>query len=312
MSLLGVLIENTTSFFILLFHMCTLWPYEVIRSWLPRSRKNINGEILFITGAGSGIGRGMAIRFAAAGATVVCTDVNKETSAETATMITEAGGKAHSFKLDVTDRHAVYKLADHIKQEIGAVTMLVNNAGIVTGRHFLECTDELMIKTMDVNTISHFWTLKAFLGEMKANNHGHIVSIASIAGYGGSPSLVDYCASKFGAVGIAESLAVELAKDFSGVKVTTICPWFIGTGMFEGTKSCSPITLPMLQPDYAADTIVASVLNDEEIVFIPRILSLVVIAASILPVSVSMKLAEYLKLHDQMVGFKGRETKKVE
>ena len=101
---IGELIENTKALLILLFHMFTLWPYEVIRSWLPRSKKDINGEILFITGAGSGIGRGMALRFAAAGATVVCTDVNKETCDETATMITEAGGKAHSFKLDVTDR----------------------------------------------------------------------------------------------------------------------------------------------------------------------------------------------------------------
>jgi len=305
------LIENTKALLILLFHLFTLWPYEVIRSWLPRSKKDINGEILFITGAGSGIGRGMAIRFAAAGATVVCTDVNKETCDETATMITEAGGKAHSFKLDVTDRLAVYALANQIKQEIGAVTMLVNNAGIVTGRQFMECPDELMIKTMEVNTISHFWTLKAFLGDMKANNHGHIVSIASIAGYGGAPQMVDYCASKFGAVGISESLCVELAKDYAGVKVTSVCPWFIKTGMFDGARSCSPITLPLLEPDYVADTIVACVLNNEEVVFIPRMLSMVVVAKSILPVSLGVKLAEYLKLHDQMTGFKGRGAKKI-
>jgi len=306
------LLENTKAFLILLFHLCTLWPYEVIRSWLPRSRKDISGDILFITGAGSGIGRGMAIRFARAGAVCVCTDVNKQTCDETVMMIAEEGGKAHSFKLDVTDRHAVYRLANQIKEEIGAVTMLVNNAGIVTGRDFMECPDELMIKTMEVNTISHFWTIKAFLADMKENNHGHIVSIASIAGYGGSPSLVDYCASKFGAVGISESLAVELAQDHQGVKVTTVCPWFIGTGMFEGTRSCSPILLPMLEPDYVCDQIVASVLNDESVVFIPRLLSAVVLAKSIFTPKVYMKLGSYLKLHDQMTHFKGRDAKKAE
>jgi len=310
--MIGDLIENTKAFFILMFYLFTLWPYEVIRSFLPRSRKDINGEILFITGAGSGIGRGMAIRFAKHGATVICTDVNKETSEETAQMIRDNGGKAHSYKLDVTDRHAVYALADEIKRDIGPVTILVNNAGIVTGRDFMECPDELMIKTMEVNTISHFWTLKAFLGDMKQKNHGHVVSIASIAGYGGAPKLVDYCASKFGAVGIAESLAVELHTEAPGVKLTAICPWFIKTGMFEGTKSCSPILLPMLTPEYTCDTIVAGVLNNEELIFIPRHLSAVLIAKSILPISVGMKLAEYLKLHDQMTNFKGRQTKKVE
>ena len=67
------------------------------------------------------------------------------------------GGKAYSYHLDVTDRHKVYALAETIKSDVGEVTMLVNNAGIVTGRSFMECPDELMVKTMEVNTISHFW-----------------------------------------------------------------------------------------------------------------------------------------------------------
>ena len=68
-----------------------------------------------------------------------------------------SGGKAHSFQLDVTDRKKVYSLAEKIRETIGEVSMLINNAGIVTGRNFMECSDELIIKTMDVNTISHFW-----------------------------------------------------------------------------------------------------------------------------------------------------------
>lgn len=305
-------VENVKAFFLLLFYLLTLWPYEVVKSFLPRRKKDINGELLFITGAGSGIGRGMAVKFASLGATVICTDVNKETSDETAEMIKDNGDKAYSFKLDVTDRHAVYALADKIKADIGDVTILVNNAGIVTGRNFMECPDELMIKTMEVNTISHFWTLKAFLGDMKEKNHGHVVSITSVAGYGGSPRLVDYCASKFGAVGIAESLSIELNTDAPGVKITNVCPWFINTGMFEGTVSCSPILFPMLEPQYVVDQIVGSVLNDEEQVFIPRHLCSLLITKSLLPIKVGLKIAEYLKLYDQMTHFKGRDTKKIE
>lgn len=79
--------------------------------------------------------------------------------------------------------------------------------------------------------------MKAFLGDMIKKNHGHVVSIASIAGYGGSPQMVDYCASKFGAVGLTEALTVELKYEAPNVKVTSICPWFIKTGMFDGAKS---------------------------------------------------------------------------
>jgi len=280
--------------------------------FFPKKRKDINGEIMFITGAGSGIGRLMSLKFAACGATVICTDINEETAKETTQMIKEAGGQAHSFKLDVTDRHAVYKVAKEIKETIGSVTMLINNAGIVTGRSFMECPDELMIKTMEVNTISHFWTLKAFLGDMMEKNHGHIVTIASIAGYGGSPKLVDYCASKFGAVGLAETLSIELGYEAPGVKTTSVCPWFIKTGMFEGTTSCSPLLLPMLECDACVETIVGSVLNDEPTVFIPKLLMLVVIFKSLAPTAVGIKLAEYLKLDSQMCHFKGRETKKDE
>lgn len=72
-------------------------------------------------------------------------------------VILDNGNKAYSFKLDVTDREAVYKLGDKIRNEIGDVSMLINNAGIVTGRKFMECSDALMQKTVEVNTISHFW-----------------------------------------------------------------------------------------------------------------------------------------------------------
>merc|ERR550539_360813 len=125
-------------------------------------------------------------------------------------MIRQAGGQASSFLLDVTDREAVYKLADQIRKEIGDVTILINNAGIVTGKKLHECPDALMAKTIDVNTTAHFWTLKAFLPSMIEKNSGHIVSIASIVGFVGCPSLVDYVASKFGAVGLMEALFLEL------------------------------------------------------------------------------------------------------
>jgi len=96
------------------------------------------------------------------------------------------------------------------------VTVLINNAGIVTGRPLLESPDHLIELTMKVNAMAHFWTIKAFLPAMIARQHGHIVSIASSAGHAGVPGLGDYCASKYAAVGFNESLRLQLRKD--GVK----------------------------------------------------------------------------------------------
>ena len=85
--------------------------------------------------------------------------------------------------------------------------------------------------------MAHFWTLKAFLPEMMENNRGHVVQIASSAGLFGVPGLTDYCASKFGAVGVTESLKLELYKQNKDINVTLVCPYFIATGMFEGVVS---------------------------------------------------------------------------
>ena len=98
-------------------------------------------------------------------------------------------------------------------------------------------------RTMAVNTTSHMHTIREFLPEMIANKRGHIVSIASMAGLCGIPGLVDYCASKWGAVAIDEALRLELKKNgtYGYVKTTCICPYFIDTGMFDGAKSAFPM-----------------------------------------------------------------------
>ncbi|XP_057308820.1 short-chain dehydrogenase/reductase family 16C member 6-like [Hydractinia symbiolongicarpus] len=307
---LETLLQNTWALLYLLFQICTLWPWAIIKSFLPKNKKDINGEVMFITGAGSGIGRGMSIKFAELGATVICTDINESSAKETASLVKAKGGNAYSYRLDVTDRHKVYELADRIREEIGDVTMLVNNAGIVTGKHFMKCPDELMIKTMEVNTISHFWTLKAFLGPMIKKNHGHVITISSAAGHAGSPALVDYSASKFGAVGLHESITAELLVVADKVKTTNICPFFIKTGMFGGVVSASPYTLPLLEPEDAVNQIVASVLNDELTVFVPGRLRFVIALKNLSPDMLKKPILDYLCLDDQMSNFIGRNQKK--
>ena len=113
---------------------------------------------------------------------------------------------------------------------------MINNAGIVSGKKILENSDFMIKKTLEVNTLAHLYTIREFLPGMIKMNRGHVVSIASMAGTVGSPGLADYCASKFGAFGIDESLRTELKKIGSNIKTTCICPFYINTGMFEGAK----------------------------------------------------------------------------
>ena len=114
------------------------------------------------------------------------------------------GKESYGFKVDVSDRDKVYEAAKKSEILAGKITILVNNAGIVGGRDFLELDDRIIEKTMQVNSISHLWTTKAFLPSMLESDHGHIVSIASSAGYFAVPKLSDYCASKAAAAHFAD------------------------------------------------------------------------------------------------------------
>uniref|UniRef100_A0A9J2Q8P9 Uncharacterized protein n=1 Tax=Ascaris lumbricoides TaxID=6252 RepID=A0A9J2Q8P9_ASCLU len=170
--------------------------------------------------------------------------------------------------------------ANRVKKEIGDVNILINNAGIVNGRKLLESTDEAIEMTIAVNTNALFFTTKAFLKAMVDTNHGHIVTIASMAGKCGTVGLVDYCASKHAAVGFSESLAVELyALRKDGVYITTVCPFFIDTGMFDGVQTKSPNLLPILQPKYAVEQIMEAILTNRETLIMPKFCYFVVFLA---------------------------------
>ncbi|KAG7236658.1 hypothetical protein INR49_000639 [Caranx melampygus] len=259
--------------------LLSLW-YNVesfIYFFVPMKKKNISGEVVLITGAGSGIGRLMAQEFAALGTVLVLWDINQEGMKETTKLAKQSGAsRVHSYLCDCSDKNEVYRVADQVKREVGDVSILVNNAGIVTGKKFMDAPDSLIEKTMEVNTMAHFWTYKAFLPAMIANNHGHLVSIASSAGLIGVNGLADYCASKFAAVGFAESVGLELlATGKDGVKTTIVCPYFINTGMFDGCRTKWPRLMPILKPEYVAKKIIDAVLTDQVYLLLPRSMYLI-------------------------------------
>ncbi|XP_064480550.1 short-chain dehydrogenase/reductase family 16C member 6-like isoform X1 [Ornithodoros turicata] len=267
-------------------------------------RKSIVGETVLVTGAGSGLGRLLAVRFAKRGARLVLWDIDRSGNEETARMIKATGGEAWPFHCNVADRTAVYDTAKEVKERVGRVDIIVNNAGVVTGKKILDIPDEMILKTFEVNTLAHFWVIKAFLPDMLAVNHGHIVSISSLAGLGGVCRLTDYCASKFAAVGLQESLAMELATEgYTGIKSTTICPFFINTGMFAGAN---PGMFGFLDPQEVADNTIDAVLANYEILILPKAFYTLVALKTMLPVNSVLALSRALGGFTVMDKFIGR------
>ncbi|NXI00387.1 RDHE2 dehydrogenase, partial [Pachycephala philippinensis] len=303
------------NFFLETLKVIVLFVYYLLESLVflvvPRRKKNVSGEIVLVTGAGSGIGRLLAVKFARLGATLVLWDINQEGLNYTVRLAKENGaGRVHSYICDCSKRQDIYRVADQVKKEVGDVSILINNAGIVTGKRFLDCPDSLIEKTMEVNTMAHFWTSKAFLPAMMAANHGHLVSIASSAGLCGVNQLSDYCASKFAAVGFAESIDMEMRSlRKTGVKTTTVCPYMINTGMFDGVKTKWPHVLPILDPEYVAERIITAVRQNQEMLWIPRIIYVLYFLKSFLPVKATVLLLDYFGCLDLMSTFKGRPKK---
>jgi len=292
-----------------LFWVVYYWLEAVVIFCIPHTyrTKSVTGQKVLITGAGSGLGRGMAVRFTRLGCQLVLWDINQAGNEETGDMCRKLGATVHTYTVDLTKREDVYAKAGQVKADVGDIDVLVNNAGIVTGRKMLDCPDELMIATMDVNCNANFWTLKSFMPSMLARNHGHIVTVASVAGTAGVNGLVDYCASKFGAVGLHEAMNAELdALGKSGVHATLVCPGFIDTGMFMGANIKWAWAVPILQPDYVCDRIVEAVLINQELLMMPRMLYIAAAFKALAPVKAVKYFARVCGISSSMDNFVGR------
>eukprot|EP00088_Acartia_fossae_P058491 TRINITY_DN6858_c0_g1_i1.p1 TRINITY_DN6858_c0_g1~~TRINITY_DN6858_c0_g1_i1.p1 ORF type:complete len:306 (-),score=69.72 TRINITY_DN6858_c0_g1_i1:284-1201(-) len=279
-----------------------------VRLFIPDSYfyKNIKGENVLITGAGSGIGRLMALKLAKQGGIMVLWDMNTKGNEETAEMIRKEGGKAFTYTVDVSKREVINEFADKVTKEVGDITILVNNAGIVSGTPLLDTPDQKIIKTFEVNVFSHFWTMKYFLPKMIEMKKGHITNVASLAGYSGTNKLVDYCSSKFADVGLDEAFRVELFvqghSDY--IKTTCICPYYISTGMFAGVQSK---LIPILEPEYVAQKAVDGILCDKEIVMLPGWCCLLVAIKALIPPAGFMRLSQAFGFNCSMDQFSGRK-----
>jgi len=199
----------------------------------------LKGRRALVTGAGSGIGEGIALAMSRAGAFVICTDINGEAAIRTAAAI---GADAAAFALDVTDRAAVDALAAEVQASHGPVDTLVNNAGIIRrGKIEDENTRADWDATLAVNLDGVYNMVTAFLAQLKATR-GCIVNIGSIQSFVALPNSAAYTASKAAVRGLTQHLATELSPH--GVRVNAIGPGLIATPINERARQ---------NPDYMAN-----------------------------------------------------------
>lgn len=212
-------------------------------------------DIVLITGGASGLGKEIVQLFNAKQGTVVVLDIYVPNEMERISNV-------HYYQCDVSNRQQISEVQSQIKRDVGKVTVLVNNAGITTGKPLLNLSYEEIEKTIQINLLSSFYTIKTFLPDMLRMKRGYVVTIGSVLGYLSPARLSAYGASKSGLIALHESLTYELGPPSlnpTGVKTLLLCPGQLRTRMFAGVKTPSTLLAPELDPKHVAASVVAAV-----------------------------------------------------
>ncbi|KAI9835971.1 MAG: hypothetical protein M1837_003561 [Sclerophora amabilis] len=212
-------------------------------------------EIVLVTGGSDGLGKLIVQLLAERGIRVVVLDVQPLTF--------EAPENVFYYKCDVRTQAAVTSVANEVRSRVGHPTVLVDNAGVARGTTILDATEADIRLTFDVNTLSHYWLTKEFLPDMIHNNHGMVVTVASLAGSVTAPQMVEYAASKAAAMAFHEGLASELKMRYNAPKVRTVLltTGHIRTSLFAGWKEANGFTFPSLEPETVAEGVVKHILS---------------------------------------------------
>lgn len=271
----------------------------------------IKNSRILITGAASGIGLLMAEKCLNQGCSaLVLWDRDSQTLkkvAEKLSSSTTNTAKIIAQEVDVSNLQLIQAAFEHIEQSIGGIDILINNAGIIIGKYFWEHTHAEIDRTMDINSAALMHIARVVLNQMILQNKGHIVNIASAAGLVANPKMSVYCGSKWAVVGWSDSLRLELEEKYPNIKVTTVLPYYISTGMFDGVQSWF---IPILKPDDVASKILKAIQKDSIFLQMPFLINFVTLIKGLLPARVfDLVVGKFLGIYKSMENFKGHKSK---
>jgi len=280
------------------------WVLDCLKFILPTwPKKSIQGQLMLITGAGSGIGRASSIEFSKQGVKLIMWDVNTEANEETQKILHNMGYTDNiAMTVDLASPDAIDKAGEIVRTEYGIPDLVFNNAGINGGFLLMECDLDKYDLTMMVNTKAIVCVNKQFLKQMVDRNSGHLICLASMAGYQGAGGLIAYSMSKYAAVGYMESVRNEFKATNINIKTTTIAPYYVKTNLTRGVEY-ENFWAPMKTPDYVARRIVEAVLTDQEELFVPSWSWFYVVLKGIVPTRVVDVFTAAFQVHTLPIGF---------
>jgi short-subunit dehydrogenase len=257
---------------------------------------------VLVTGGARGLGKRIAARCVEEGASrVILWDIDEATLTETAEELRTPETAVESAVVDMTDADRVEDAA----RSLSVVDVLFNNAGIVVGKSFAEHSRGDIERSIGVNVLGAMHAARLLLPGMIERRRGHVVNIASAVGMTPHPNMSVYAASKWAVLGWSESLRLELESQAQGVHVTTVCPGYIETGMFEGARA--PLLTPLLDPDVAVDRIIHAVSTNRILLRAPRTVNLLPVLRGVLPTRVyDLVIGRGFRIYSSMDRFVGR------
>lgn len=242
---------------------------------------NIGSSNIVITGAASGIGALTARRCGEKKAShIILLDINEVAGKQLCEELNNDVTTATFIQVDLSARSSIEQSVKQIMSICDHVDILINNAGVVTGKLFVDHTDDEIEKTININLNACMYLTKSLLAGMIARKKGHIVNIASAAGMASHPKLSAYVASKWGLIGWSETLRLELEEANTEVKVSTITPYYIDTGMFKGIRSR---IIPLLKPEKVVNGIIGAIEKNKIFARMPRLVYAMPFFKGVLP-----------------------------
>ena len=260
---------------------------------MAKTPRSLAGQVVAITGAARGIGRATAAALIARGARLAIGDIEGGLVESTAA---ELGAGTIGLPLDVTNRESFEAFLSEVESRLGPLDVLINNAGIMPVGPFLEESDALAKRMVDINVHGVIFGSKLAVERFSQRGRGHLVNIASIAGKGAAPNLATYCATKFAVVGLSEALRLEFAD--RGIDVTVVMPVGVNTELYSGLQPMRGIKTA--EPEDVAEAIVEALQTGRYEVYVPKRMNALIRFGALIPRRASDAIGKAVGANDTM------------